>query len=431
MKKLNLGLIGLGVVGSGVLKFLKERKRFIQERYDVEFVVKKICDRSIRYKKTFGFGKSTLTTNYKDVVNDKNIDVVIELIGGMKPAEDIILTSLRNGKDVVTANKQIIAQKGRELFREAIRCQRDIYFEASVGAGIPIIKSIREGLAGNKFDGLYGIVNGTTNFILTEMTKDNCSFSHALKEAQRRGFAESNPTLDISGKDSAHKLAILVFLAFGKFVKVEDIYTEGIEEISHLDIDYAQSLNQTIKLLAIAKRVNQQLEVRVHPTMISKKHPLASVNDVFNAIFLNTDPMGDVLMYGQGAGQMSAATGIISDLIDLACRSKEDAVARLKSISRETSGLKLRAIDQAEMRYYIRFLVTDKSGVLSTISGVLGKHGISIASVSQKVRNRLSAVPIIMQTHYAKEKMVRLALEKINKMGFVKAKPLAIRMERL
>ena len=431
MIKINLGLIGYGVVGSGVVRLLSERKNFIKQKFNIEFTFKKICDRNIRQKKTLGIKKSVLTTNYRDVITDKDIDVVIELIGGMNPAEDIILGALKNGKHVVTANKEVLAHRGKQLFKEALKRNRDIFFEASVGAGIPIIKSITEGLAGNKFSGLYGIINGTSNFILSEMTKTGCTFKHALQEAQERGYAESNPTLDVSGMDSAHKLSILVFLALGKFVKIDDIYVEGIADISHMDIEHAQTLNLTIKLLAIAKKVHNELEVRVHPTLIPKNHPVASVNGIYNAIFLNTDPVGDILLYGEGAGQMSAAAGVVSDLINLAARSHDDSNARICSLSKELSKMRLRKIDNVETKFYIRFMAIDKPGILSKISGILGKYGISIASVTQKVRRHASAVPVIMLTHFAKERMVRLALEKISRLSIVKNTPVAIRMEKL
>ncbi|MFA5060296.1 MAG: homoserine dehydrogenase [Candidatus Omnitrophota bacterium] len=431
MNKLNVGLIGFGVVGSGVVKFLTERKKFIARKFDTEFVIKKICDRNIRAINRTGLSKSTVfTTDYNNVINDSEIDVVVELIGGLKPAEEIMMTSLRNGKHVVTANKELLAHKGKELFTEGKERHRDIYFEASVGAGIPIIKSIAEGLAGNKFNGVYGIINGTSNFILSEMTKNECTFDYALKEAQQRGYAESNPTLDISGMDSAHKLAVLIFLAFGKFVDIKDVYTEGISHITHADIEYAQSLNLTIKLLAIAKKSDDRLEARVHPTLIPKNHPLASVNGVFNALLLDTYPTGDVLLYGQGAGQMSAAGGVISDLINLALRHKLKSAARIESLVKENPTLKLKKMDDIEAKFYIRFMAIDKPGILSVISGILGKHGISIASVTQKIHKRSSAVPVFMLTHPAKEKKIRLALEKISRLAIVRSDPVAIRMEK-
>lgn len=431
MAKLNIGLIGYGVVGSGVIKFLSERRNFIRRKFNTEFIVKKVCDRDITNKKTTGLKKAILTTNFKDVIEDKEIDVVIELIGGKQPAEEIILGALKNGKHVITANKEVLANSGRKIFREALARNKEIYFEASVGAGIPIIKSITEGLAGNKFNGLYGIINGTSNFILTEMTKTACTFGHALKEAQRRGYAERNPTLDISGMDTAHKLAILVFLALGKFIKVENIYVEGIDQISHADIEFARDLKLVIKLLAIAKKVNNALEVRVHPTLIPKNHPMASVNGIFNAIFLEADPAGDILIYGQGAGQMAAATGVVSDLINLATRHSNDYKSQIGTLTKETTTIGLRKIDNVETKFYMRFMVTDKPGVLSTIAGILGRYHISIASVTQKARNRSSAAQIIMITHNAQERKLRLALEKIYKLSIVKSRPVAIRMERL
>ncbi len=430
MAKLNIGIIGYGVVGSGVVKLLRERRNFIKRKFNTEFVIKRLCDRSIHDKKTPGLKKTILTTDYRDIINDPEIDAVVELIGGMDPAEKIAFGALKSGKHYVTANKELLASKGQALFREARQRNREIYFESTVGAGIPIINSINTGLAGNKFNGLYGIINGTSNFILSEMAKSDCTFAHALEEAQRRGFAESNPTLDISGMDSAHKLAILVFLSIGKFVKLSDIYVEGIENISSADIEHAQSLNRVIKLLAIAKRVNNALEVRVHPTLIHKNHPLASVNGIFNAIFLNTDPVGDILLYGQGAGQMTAAAGVVSDLINLASKSEGESKARSATLSKEISTIKLRKIDQIETKFYIRFTVADQPGVLAKIAGILGKYGISIASVTQKERYR-SNVPIVMLTHYAKERMLRLALDNIKRLSIVKSEPVAIRMERL
>jgi homoserine dehydrogenase len=261
------------------------------------------------------------------------------------------------------------------------------------------------------------------------MTQNHCSFADALKEAQGKGFAESNPTLDINGMDSVHKLAILVYLAFGKFVPIKDIYREGITHISHDDIEYATSLNLTIKLLAIAKKEDKKIEARVHPTLISKDHPLASINSIYNAIYMNTDPLGSSLLSGEGAGQMAAASGVVSDLINFAARGNNAGLP--SNLYSEAAGVKLRKIDQIKTKFYIRFMVTDKPGVLSAITGVLGKHNISINSVTQKAHNPTSTVPIIMLTDYATEKMLRLALNKIYKFPFVQSKPVAIRMEKL
>lgn len=429
VNKINVGIIGFGTVGSGVVKLLSGRKSYIKNKFNTEFVIRAICDRSIRKKNTRGLSKTRLTNKIHDVISDPKINIVVELIGGMHPARSIAVNSLNRGKHVVTANKELIANCGKDLFRLAKKKGRHLYFEASVGAGIPIIKSITEGMAGNKFNSIYGIINGTCNFILSEMTQNNCSFIEALREAQEKGFAESNPTLDINGMDSAHKLAILVYLAFGKRINVKDIYREGITQISHDDIEYATSLGLTIKLLAIAKREDKKIEARVHPTLISKDHPLASINSIYNAIYMNSTPLGNTLLSGEGAGQMAAASGVVSDLINFAA--KGESAALPCNLYSEATGLKLQKIDQIKTKFYIRFMVTDKPGVLSVITGVLGRHNIGINSVTQKAHNPTSTVPVIMLTDYTTEKMLRQALNKISKLPSVKGKPVAIRMEKL
>ena len=429
MRKINIGLIGYGTVGSGVVKFLQKRQNYIHNKYNVEFVLKTVCDRSIHKKDIRGLGVTKLTTKIADVLEDKSIEIVIELIGGLHPAKEIAMTALRRGKHVVTANKLLIANNGKELFQLAKKKNRQLYFESSVGAGIPIIKTITEGMVGNTYNRIYGIINGTCNFILTEMTKNKLSFSKALKLAQEKGFAESNPTLDINGMDSTHKLAILAYLAFGKFVKVSDIYTEGITHISHDDIAYAESLNLTIKLLAIAKRYENIVEARVHPTLISKGHPLASISGIYNALYLNANPLGDVLLSGEGAGQMAAASGIVSDLLNLASRG--DDANLLCNLYSEAPNFRIRKIDQIKTRFYIRFMATDKPGVLGKITSVLGRYGIGLNSVTQPAHTAAWAVPVVMLTDYTMEKNLRLALEKIQKLSIIKSKPVAIRMEKL
>ncbi len=432
LNKLNLGLVGYGTVGQGVIKFLHSRENFIRNKFNTEFNLKVIADRSIHKKNIKGFTKTILTKDFNKVIQDPEIDVVIELIGGLHPAQEIVLGALRAGKHVITANKALLSHSGETIFNEAKQQNRSVYFESSVGAGVPIIKMVTEGLAGNKFNRLYGIINGTCNFILTEMTKNNCSFTQALKEAQKRGYAERNPSLDVNGSDSAHKLAILVFLALGKSITLEDMYVEGITHISHVDIEHAESLGLTIKLLAIAKRFENAVEARVQPTLISKEHPLASVSGIFNAILLDTDPLGDILLYGQGAGQMAAASGIISDLINLAVRQNAPSSIMMGNLFKEISGFKVRNIDQIKTKFYLRFMAIDKPGVLSKITGILGAYGISIASVTQKVQHRKSStVPVIMLTNNATEQNLRLALEEIYKLSVVKSKPVVIRMENL
>lgn len=429
MRKINIGLIGYGVVGDGVIKFLQKRQNYIRDKYRVEFVVRTICDRSIHRKDTRGLGSVKLTKKIADALDDRSTEVVIELIGGLHPAKEIVTTALRRGKHVVTANKVLIAHYGKELFQLAKKQNRQLYFESSVGAGIPIIKTITEGMVGNTYNRIYGIINGTCNFILTEMTKNNLSFTKALKLAQEKGFAESNPTLDINGMDSTHKLAILVYLAFGKFVKVSDIYTEGITHISHDDIAYAESLNLTIKLLAIAKRYENIVEARVHPTLIPKSHPLASISGIYNAFYLNANPLGDVLLSGEGAGQMAAASGVVSDLLNLASRGADANL--LCNLYSEAPNFRIRKIDQIKTRFYIRFMATDKTGVLGKITSVLGRYGIGLNSVTQPAHTAAWAVPVVMLTDYTLEKNVRLALKKIWELPIVKSKPVAIRMEKL
>lgn len=430
--RLSVGLIGYGNVGSGVVDFLQKRKSYFKDKFNMEFELKAICDRSIKEKNPQGLDKHTyLTKNADKVINDPDIDVIIELIGGVDPAKEIVLGALKKGKHVITANKSLLAYHGKELFQEAHTCNRNIYFETSVMAGVPVIKMLTEGLAGNKFNSFYGIINGTCNFILSAMTQKNLTFGQALAEAQARGFAESNPTLDITGMDSAHKLAILVSQTLGRFITAKDIYTEGITQISHHDIEHAETLGLTIKLLAIAKKSNHEIEARVHPTLISKSHSLAAVNGIFNAIFINARPMGDVLLSGEGAGQMTAASGVISDLLHLASRNGCPASQYLGNIYSEAPTTTIKKIDNISTRFYIRFMAADKVGVLSKITGILGKHKISINSVTQKAHDRTSIVPVIILTDYAQEKMVRTALDKIHKLGIVNSKPVAIRMENL
>jgi homoserine dehydrogenase len=431
MKKINIGLLGLGNVGSGLVRLLQERRKLLRDKLGAELVIRKICDKDIKSRRGVKINRSLLTSNVKEFLKDKDIDIVVELIGGVHPAKEFIIEALRNKKHVVTANKALLAEEGEEVFRVAQRNRRSVYFEASVGAGIPIIKTIREGLVANKFTGIYGIINGTSNFVLSKMAEENVTFSAALKEAQERGFAERNPVLDLNGFDSAHKLIILIYLAFGKFIKMKNIFVEGICDISLADIRFAEDMNLAIKLLAIAKKSGNELEVRVHPTLIEKSHPLASVSGIYNAIYLEADLAGDILIYGEGAGRMSAASGVASDLADLVSDIAEDGSSRRNILPARIPIKRLRRIDDIETKFYIRFMAIDKPGVLARIAGVLGKYNISIASVSQKARRYASAVPVVMLTHETKERNMRLALEKIYRMAIIRDKPVAIRMENL
>ncbi len=431
MKTLTIGLIGLGTVGKGVAKLIKAKQSLVREKYGVELRLKTVCDLNIDARFLKSIGKVIATHNFDDIIKDPEINVVVELIGGHHPALEIIKGALTNGKDVVTANKAVISTFGQELFTLAHKCSRSIYFETAVLAGVPIIKTIVEGAAGNEYNGLHGIVNGTCNYILTEMEANGISFEEAVKLAQAKGYAEADPSLDINGKDTAHKLAVLIMLAMGKFIKVADIHTEGITHIAAEDLKYAEAMGLTIKLLAIAKKKADGIEARVHPTLISRKHPLASVKGVYNAVHFDADALGDVLLVGQGAGQFAAASGVFSDLINLGLDNIKGHHTWIGNDPREMSALKLLSMDKIETEFYIRLTVLDRPGVLSRITGILGENGISIASVTQKAVSRNVPVPLVMLTHMAKEANVRKALEKIGALKEVKAKPVAIRMEPL
>lgn len=431
MGRINVGLVGFGNVGSGVIKILQDKKSFLKEKIGLDIIVKKICDKDVTSKRNVSVPRNLITKDAKEIIKDPQIDIVVELIGGIHPAKEYIMEALKNGKNVVTANKALLAQEGKELFAYAKDRNKSIYFEASVGAGIPIIKSLREGLVANNFFSIFGIVNGTSNFILSQMSNNNCTFNEALKEAKSKGFAEKDPTLDIEGIDSAHKLVLLTYLCFGRLVNLNEIFIEGISRISLSDVNYAKELGLEIKLLAIAKKVSDELEVRVHPTLIPRSHLLASVCGVFNAINVSCDLAGNLLFYGPGAGQLSAASAVVSDLVDLTKGIKAGLFQSTLNIQLDKSVKKLRSIDEIESRYYIRFMAKDQPGVLAKISGILAKFGISIASVTQKEWHKAKVVPIVMIIHGAKEKNLRSALDMINRLNVIKQDAVAIRIEEV
>jgi homoserine dehydrogenase len=430
MNKINIGLIGFGTVGVGVARALKEKSAQLERKAGLRLALKAVCDKEFRRKRNIKLDKKLLTRDVNKILGNPDIDVVVELMGGIHPAKEFILKAIKSGQHVVTANKALLAKDGEEIFRAAQRAKVEIFFEASVGGGIPIIKSLREGLASNDIDTILGIVNGTSNYILSAMETEGISFYDALSEAKKKGYAERNPSLDIEGTDSAHKLVILTLLGFGFPVKLEDIYVEGIMDISQNDIKYAQDFGYVIKLLAIAKRVDNEIEVRVHPTLLSKEHLLSNVRGVYNAIYVHGDIAGGTLFYGRGAGANPATSSVVSDLIDLARNLKYKSIGRTPVFVRDESIKKLRKIDEAETRYYIRFSCIDKPGVLAKISGILGKHKISIASVAQKERRKARIVPVVIMTHDAKEKNMQKALEEIDKMQVIRRRTVAIRVER-
>ena len=429
-QRINVGLIGVGTVGAGVARALLEKGRMLEQRIGTRIVLRRACDREFRRQRGFRLPAGLTTTDPSKVLRDPDIQIVVELIGGLEPAKTFILDALRRGKHVVTANKALLAHAGRELFAAATQANVDLYFEAAVGGGIPIIKALREGLIANDLDAILGIVNGTSNYVLTQMREQGVSFHEALAEAKHHGYAERNPSLDIGGSDAAHKLAILTLLGFGVQVRLSDIHVEGISSVSQADIRYADELGYCIKPLAIAKQVDHELEVRVHPTLLAKTHLLANVNGVYNAIYVHGDLVGSELFYGRGAGQNPAASSVVSDIADIARNIASGMSPRLPLIHHPHHTIRrLRRMGAIETRYYMRFMATDKPGVLARIAGVLGRHHISIASVHQKERRAARIVPVVMMTHEAKESDVRRALQAIDRLGFVKHPTVAIRTE--
>jgi homoserine dehydrogenase len=432
MKIINMGLIGFGNIGTGVVKLLQQNSELLTSKLGAKLVIKKIADINITSSRGVKIPKGVLTTDAREILNDPEISIVIELMGGYEPARTFVLEAIKKGKHVVTANKAMLATYGNEIFPAAQKLGVDVGFEASVGGTIPIIKTLKESLAANNINSMIGIMNGTCNFILTKMTDEGKPFDVVLKEAQQLGFAEADPTFDIEGIDTSHKMAIALSLAYGKKVNLKDIYVEGITKISGEDIAFAKELGYRIKLLAIAMLKDGAVEARIHPTMISSGHLLANVNRNYNAFHLVGDASGPVFLFGQGAGMMPTASAVFSDILDCARNMLKGISGRvpLRSVDENTmKNIKLIPMDDVETKYYFRFSALDQPGILSKISGILGQHNISIATVIQKVREKASAVPVVMTTYKAKEKNVRQALKKIDKLNIVKGKTILIRIE--
>lgn len=426
---INVGIIGFGTVGTGTVRILLENKDVLKERLGFEINLRKIAVRDIGRDRGIKVPEGVLTTDVDAVLNDPHIDIVVEVIGGIRPAKDFILKAINNGKHVVTANKALLATDGNEIFTAAQEAGIEIGFEASVAGGIPIIKVIREGLVANRIKAVYGIINGTSNYILTKMTDENVEFSVALKEAQDLGYAEADPTLDIEGIDSAHKLAILAYLSYGIPIPYKNIYTEGISKISSQDIDFASELGYKVKLLAIAKEKDNEVELRVHPTMIPKDYLISKVDGPFNAVYVEGDATGSTLYYGRGAGAMPTGSAVVSDIVDIARDIKKNAAGRIPVMVKTIRDVRIKKIDDVISMYYFRFSALDKPGVLSKISGILGNYNISIASMIQKGRRVGEAVPLVVLTHEAKEKDVRQAIEEIDHLPVVMDKTVFIRVE--
>lgn len=432
MKKINLGLIGLGNIGSGVVKLLEQNEKLICERLGARLVLKKIADLDKNKFRLFRERKYHFTTEGNEIIKDENISLVIELIGGYNPAKTYIMEAIAQNKNIVTANKALLATDGNEIFKAAQRNNVDIGFEASVGGTIPIIKTLKESLVANRINSILGIMNGTCNFILSKMTEESKMFDVVLKEAQELGFAETDPAFDIEGTDTAHKMAIILSLAYGRRVNLNDIYVEGINKISLDDISFAKELGYRIKLLAIAMLKNGAVEARIHPTMISSNHLLANVNLNYNAFHIVGDASGPVFLFGQGAGMMPTASAVFSDIIDTARNLLKGISGRvpLRSIKESAmEDISIIPMDDIETKYYFRFSAVDRPGVLSKISGILAEYNISIATVIQKARKERGAVPVVMTTYKAREKNVRQALKIIDKLDVVLDKTVPIRIE--
>lgn len=433
MREIKVGLIGFGTVGSGVGKILQKNSRLIEKRMGAKIVLKRIADIDLETDRGVKLKPGILTRRVEEVIEDPEIDIVMELIGGIEPAKTFILKAIHNKKHIVTANKALLALHGDEIFREAHRFGVDVNFEASVGGGIPLIRSIKEGLVANRIQSILGILNGTSNFILSKMTDEGRSFKEVLKEAQEKGYAEADPTYDIEGIDAAHKLAILIRLAFGTPLRFKEIFIGGISGVTPLDIQFSREFGYRIKLLAIAKIDQGKLEARVHPTMIPEGHLLSTVRGVFNAIYIKGDAIGPTLFYGQGAGQMPTGSAVVSDLVELGrnllIRASGRRVPILSFQESAIEKIPLKKMEEVVMPFYMRFSALDRPGVLSKISGILGKNDISISAVIQKGRHVNGAVPIVMMTHEAKEKNVHQALKEIDRLGVILGKTIFIHVE--
>ena len=438
MQQVNIGLIGGGTVGSGVFHAWQRNGPLMASRLGVDIRISKVAVKAFDEPRPYDIPRAVMTTDWTEVVNDPNIQIVIELVGGTGIAKTMVLTSLKLGKPVITANKALLSAHGEELFATAKQFGANLYYEASVAGGIPIIKAMREALVGNQFTHIYGIVNGTCNYILTRMRQEGAEFADVLADAQRLGYAETPPDLDIDGFDAEHKTGILASLAHGFWVNPKDIYVEGIRNISKLDMQFAQQLGYTIKLLGIVKKAEgakrkgkngSRIQVSVYPTLIPNTHVLANVHGVFNAVFVRGDVVGDTLLYGRGAGKDATASAVLSDMADAALDLKHASHGRVPPfVPHERAGAVL-PIGEVVSRYYVRLSVIDRPGVIAKIAAILGAAKIGISSVIQPESQEGGSVPLILMMHDAPNAAMQQALAKIAKLPVVTAPPVMIRVE--
>jgi len=429
-KGVGVGLIGFGTVGTGVVKILTQKASLLEERLGVPLELVKVGDVDLERDRGVEVAPSLLTRDAGEVIHDPRVDIVIELVGGIEPAKSFIIQALRAGKPVVTANKALLAEEGEEILQALEETGQDLGFEASVAGGIPILKALREGLVANGINRIYGIINGTANYVLTMMEKEGLSFQEALAHAQARGYAEADPTLDISGMDAAHKAAILATMAYGRYFRAQEIHVEGIDRVDSKDILYAQELGYRVKLLAIIKG-GSRVELRVHPTMIPLGHSLAKVEGVYNAVYVEGDSVGSTMFYGRGAGEMPTASAVVADVVDIARDILRGVRRRVPPFAYPLLDrpVELKPMDEVTTRYYMRFTALDRPGVLSKISGILASKSISIESVIQKGRREEGTVPVVMMTHEARERDVQEALKEIDHLDVIGRKTVLIRVE--
>lgn len=415
---IKIGLLGLGTVGSGVYKIIKENNISIEKKIGTKIEIEKILVSDINKSRKLKLDNQLLTNDPKDIIKNPEINLIVELIGGEDPAYKYVIEALENKKSVITANKLLIAKYGDEILSKARENDVQISFEGSVAGGIPIIRPLKESLAAGNINNMYGILNGTTNYILTKMTKANMEFEEALKEAQKLGYAEEDPHSDISGQDAAYKIAILSSINFETYINIDSVYTEGINNITLKDIQVADELGYVIKLLAISKKNNDGIDIRVHPAFISKSHPLALVNEVYNAVYLHGDIVGDIMSYGKGAGQMPTASAVVADII----QTGKDISYKRKNVHEDSGSLNHNIIDVEDIKnlFYLRILVNDKPGVMSEVTEILGNNQVSLASVLQK--HRLNpVVPLDLITHPVKEKNINKSIKQLKELKNVKS----------
>jgi len=425
-KSIGVGILGCGVVGTGTIRTLQENAAAIERQLGARLVLKKVCVRNLDKPRSVDVSPSLFTSNPSEVLDDPEIQIVAELIGGIEPAGDYILQALRNGKHVVSANKELIAKAGHHLLVEAAERKLDFFFEGAVAGGIPIIRALKVSLAANRVSEVMGIVNGTTNYILTQMAQNGLDFGVALAEAQAKGYAEADPTDDVDGFDAAYKLSILASIAFQSRVPLEQVYHEGIRGVTDRDIAYAQQLGYVIKLVAIAKESDAGMELRVHPAMLPHSHPLASVNDVFNAVFVRGNAVGEVMFYGRGAGSMPTGSSVAADILEVARGMVFGGSGRIACTCFTSKPIV--PIEQARSSYYVRTETQDRPGAIAAIGTVFGDHGVSLGSVLQKHADGETA-EIVWITHQTQEGNLRAALQEIEALPVVRRVANWIRVE--